>query len=111
LPIKGLGGTIASATTLLEPRKVFDTNSTSGQLHVDPPLQKLTSSYPRKTSAHSLGSGNSGDNKRKGTKSKSKLVPLTLATKNNHVKGESPKKKPVNMPAFIRKEPPISLNF
>jgi len=30
LPIKGLGGTMASATTLLEPRKVFDTNSTSG---------------------------------------------------------------------------------
>jgi len=28
--MKALGATIASATTILEPRKIFDTNSTSG---------------------------------------------------------------------------------
>lgn len=108
--MKGLGATIASATTILEPRKIFDTNSTSGQLYVEPPIQKLTSSYARKSSAHSNGSGNSG--KRKGTKSKSKLIPISLATKTNIVKQESPKKKAANLPGFIRKEaPPITLNF
>jgi hypothetical protein len=38
-------------------------------------------------------------------------VPITLATKNLGVKADSPKKKASNLPAFIRKDMPISLNF
>jgi len=38
LPIRALGATITSATTVLEARKVFDNNSSSGQLHADPSI-------------------------------------------------------------------------
>jgi hypothetical protein len=108
-PLRGLGATITSASTVLEARRVLDNHSTTGNLKPEI-SSKLVTSHPRKTSAHSQGSNHSGgDPSIKGIKSKSKLVPISLASRSAGGKAESPKKKAQN--GFIRKEPTITLNF